>query len=80
MRAQSFSPTPCDPMDCSSPDSSVHGIFQARILEWVAISYPKIWHYFQQNSVADSIKVTMMLKYSSIQRKCDYSPQPGILI
>ena len=26
------------PMDCSSPDSSVHGIFQARILEWVATS------------------------------------------
>ena len=31
-------PTLCDPMDCSSPGSSVHGIFQARILEWVAIS------------------------------------------
>ena len=31
-------PTLCDPMDCSSPGSSVRGIFQARILEWVAIS------------------------------------------
>ena len=30
----------CDPMDCSLPGSSVHGIFQARILEWIAISYP----------------------------------------
>ena len=29
-------PTLCDPMDCSPPGSSVHGIFQARILEWVA--------------------------------------------
>ena len=28
----------CDPMDCSPPDSSVHGILQARILEWIAIS------------------------------------------
>ena len=28
----------CDPMDCSPPGSSVHGILQARILEWVAIS------------------------------------------
>ena len=28
----------CNPMDCSLPGSSVHGIFQARILEWVAIS------------------------------------------
>ena len=32
-------PTLSDPMDCSLPGSSVHGIFQARILEWVAISF-----------------------------------------
>ena len=32
-------PTLCDPMDCSLPGSSAHGIFQARILEWMAISY-----------------------------------------
>ena len=32
-------PTLRDPMDCSLPGSSVHGIFQARILEWVAISF-----------------------------------------
>ena len=31
--------TLCDPMDCSPPGSSVHGILQARILEWVAISF-----------------------------------------
>ena len=31
--------TLCDPMDCSLPDSSVHGIFQASILEWVAIAF-----------------------------------------
>ena len=30
----------CDPMDCSPPGSSVHGILQARILEWVAIPSP----------------------------------------
>ena len=29
--------TLCDPMDCSQPCSSAHGILQARILEWVAI-------------------------------------------
>ena len=34
-------PTPSDPMDCSLPGSSVHGIFQTRILEWVAISFSK---------------------------------------
>jgi len=33
--------TLCNPMDCSPPDSSVHGIFQARILEWVTISYSR---------------------------------------
>ena len=32
-------PTPSDPMDCSLPGSSVHGIFQARILEWGAIAF-----------------------------------------
>ena len=32
-------PTLSDPMDCSLPDSTVHGIFQARVLEWVAISF-----------------------------------------
>ena len=32
-------PTPRDPMDCSLPGSSVHGIFQARVLEWDAIAF-----------------------------------------
>ena len=35
-------PTLCDPMDCSLPGSSVHGILQARILEWVAISFSRV--------------------------------------
>ena len=34
-------PTLCNPMDCSSPGSCVREIFQARILEWVAISFSK---------------------------------------
>ena len=42
-------PTLCNPIDCSLPGSSVHGILQARILEWVAIffskgsSWPRDW-------------------------------------
>ena len=32
-------PTLCDPMDCSLPGSSVHGIIQAKILEWVAMPF-----------------------------------------
>ena len=45
-------PTPSDPMDCSPPGSSVHGVFQARVLEWGAIAfsvthsrYPLYWHW-----------------------------------
>ena len=34
-------PTPCNPMDCIPPGSSLHGIFQAKTLEWVAISYSR---------------------------------------
>ena len=33
-------PTLSDPMDCSPPGSYVHGIFQARVLEWGAIAFP----------------------------------------
>ena len=40
-------PTLCDPMDCSLPGSSVHGIFQARVLEWGAIA-------FSENCLPDS--------------------------
>ena len=32
-------PTLCDPMDCSLPGSFIHGIFQARVLEWGAIAF-----------------------------------------
>ena len=39
--AQSY-PTLSDPMDCSLPGSSVHGIFQARVLEWGAIAFSEI--------------------------------------
>ena len=34
-------PTICDPMDCSLPGSSVHGILPARILEWVAMPFSR---------------------------------------
>ena len=35
-------PTLCDPIDSSPPGSSVHGIFQAKVLEWVAIAFSDI--------------------------------------
>ena len=39
--AQSY-PTPSDPMDCSLPGPSIHGIFQARVLEWGATAFSNI--------------------------------------
>ena len=40
------SPTLSDPMDCSLPGSSVHGIFQARVLEWGAIAFSELTCYY----------------------------------
>ena len=49
----------CDPMDCSLPGSSVHGIFQARVLEWGAISFSKdshtLWQIVGRKNVADTL-------------------------
>ena len=38
-------PTLCNPIDSSPPDSSIHGILQARTLEWVAISFSNAWKW-----------------------------------
>ena len=46
-------PTLSDPMDCSLPGSSVHGIFQARVLEWGAIAFSGIIPRKQQNELLD---------------------------
>ena len=42
-------PTPSNPMDCRLPGSSVHGIFQARVLEWVAIAFSERSQSLLQN-------------------------------
>ena len=46
----------CDPVDCSPPGSSIHGILQARILEWVAVSFSRgssqPWDQIQVSCVA----------------------------
>ena len=46
--------TVCDPMNCSPPGSSVHGILQTRILEWFVISFSKymILHTFKCNIIS----------------------------
>ena len=43
-------PTFGDPMDCSLPDSSVHGILQARVLEWGAIAFSDLGPRFSQKN------------------------------
>ena len=60
-------PTLCDPMDCSPPGFFVHGIFQAGVLEWVAIAFSRF----------------SSVQFSSVTQSCptlsdpmDYSP-PG---
>ena len=49
-------PTLCDPMDCSLPGSTVHRIFQARVLEWGAIAVSqfikKQRHYFANKGLS----------------------------
>ena len=48
-------PTLCNPVDCSPPGSSVHGILQAKILEWVAISYSICIHMCIQICVVSEV-------------------------
>ena len=51
-------PTLSDPMDCSLPGSSVHGIFQARVLEWGAIAFSVI----KLDSILKSRDITLPTK------------------
>ena len=48
-------PTLSDPMDCSLPGSSVHGIFQARVLEWGAIAFSTYWTPTDLESLSFSV-------------------------
>ena len=49
-----------DPLDCSPPGSSVHGIFQARILEWVAISYSILDSILKSRDITLATKVRLV--------------------
>ena len=66
-------PTPSDPMDCSPPGSSVRGIFQARVLEWVAIAF-----YDKPAAAAKSLQSCLTL-CNTIDGSPPGSPIPGIL-
>ena len=60
-------PTLCDPMDCSLPGSSAHGIFQARVLEWVAIAFSVIWYSATQiHEILLNLRQNILLNESQI--------------
>ena len=50
-------PTLSDPMDCRLPDSSVHGIFPAGVLEWVAIAFSEINRCNKKRGILKDLKV-----------------------
>ena len=62
-------PTLCDPMDCNLPGSSVHGFFNARVLEWVVISSPALQAYY-------SITYGLLLNHKIWLKSC-HLPQHG---
>ena len=63
-------PTLCDPMDCSPPDSSVHGIFQARVLDWVVIPFTRETLFWGAPKSLQMVTTAMKLKdASSLEEK-----------
>ena len=62
-------PTLCDPMDCSPPGSSIHGIFQARVLGWGAIAFSVLVTGNTQLNLCDSGGRTLLRSFNG--------PEPG---
>ena len=85
-------PTLSDPMDCSLPGSSIHGIFQARVLEWGAIAFSEficlnptitfivetVFSRFPLPAAAESLQSCLTLR-NPIDGSPPGSPVPGIL-
>ena len=63
-------PTLCDPIDCSLPDSSVHGIFRARILEWVAISFCRASCQSRDQTCGSAELPGVLMGLSTFSSKC----------
>ena len=59
-------PTLRDPMDCSLPVSSIHGIFQARVLEWDAIAFSKTQVYLSIILALSSLIINLFLRKSHL--------------
>ena len=69
-------PTLSDPMECSPPGSSVHGIFQARVLEWGAIAFSDLnyrvllFHYYFTGGAGGKESVCQCKR----QKRCRFNP------
>ena len=62
-------PTLSDPMDCSLPGSSVHKIFQARVLEWGAIAFSKQGATPTKSQIEKAKITAIFIQYYYIPRK-----------
>ena len=67
-----------DPMDCSLPGSSVHGIFQARVLEWAAISFSESITYEDSKNQLNAIQRHNIQLYV-IHKKVEHKNMKNIL-
>ena len=70
-------PTLRDPMDCSPPGSSAHGIFQARVLEWVAIAFSVAWYFFKKSQAYTRIAVEELRRKGCVSLKGPKQKQVG---
>ena len=84
-----FCPTLCDPVECSPPGSSVHGILQARILEWVAIPFCRgsspPWVRIQVSCIAGEFFSLLLTVFVSTQmllqrERCPDSSRAALLL
>ena len=65
--------TLCDPMDCNPPGPSVHGILQARILEWVAISFSRGFYQPRDRTVSAASPALQQIVYPLSHLKSPFS-------
>ena len=74
-------PTLSDLMDCSLPGSSIHGIFQARVLEWGAIAFSVIEATFMKltKCYIEQMKSTQFLASESLVYKF-IPPKPNVIV
>ena len=64
-------PTLCDPIDYSLPGSSVHGIFQARILKWVAISFSRGSSHPRDQTCISCISRQILYHWATREAPCN---------